>query len=495
MLWLCTRFPLLPLAVFAAERSARPTAIAAGQRVVMANAAALEAGIEAGLLVSRARSLHQALQVIPQEREREQQALERLATWSYRFTPQVSLRQPDALLLEIGSCLRLHGSLETFWQRFSSGLAEQVSAPVFGLAHSPEAASLLSLHDPESPLACWQPDTQALDREKLLQRLRALPVDSLDCSARVRKQLHGMGLRQLGAILRLSRAQVGKRFGKEFCRYLDRIDGSETDPQPLFAPPEVFRQEVQIGHSLTSTEQMRFPMGRLLGYLEDYLRVRQLLCGRLHWTFISADKQSRELAVDLAQPGNDRETFASLSQLKLEQQRFPDGVETIRLHSDAFSPVADQSLLGASDLFPDPAQQQALQQEKLRRLADRLNARLGSGAAMQFALVENHVPELSWEERPFPISSGKARAEIAIETLPPRPHWLLPKPELLPLRDDKPWYNGPLTLVEGPERIDGNWWQARCARDYYIAATEDGGLYWIFQHLGNRRWFLHGVFA
>jgi len=38
----------------------------------------------------------------------EQASLAGLASWAGRFTPAVSLQPPDGLLIEIGSCLRLH---------------------------------------------------------------------------------------------------------------------------------------------------------------------------------------------------------------------------------------------------------------------------------------------------------------------------------------------------------------------------------------------------
>ena len=55
-----------------------------------------------------------------------------------------------------------------------------------------------------------------------------------------------------------------------------------------------------------------------------------------------------------------------------------------------------------------------------------------------------------------------------------------------------------LTLLHGPERLQGGWWQdQRMRRDYYIAQTrkqqQHGGYSWVYCE--NERWFIHGYFG
>ena len=60
----------------------------------------------------------------------------------------------------------------------------------------------------------------------------------------------------------------------------------------------------------------------------------------------------------------------------------------------------------------------------------------------------------------------------------------------------EPCYEGRLTLLEGPERIESGWWDgADITRDYFIACNTRGARYWIFQDLRQRNWFLHGIYA
>ena len=118
MLWTCLLLPSLPLDVFARAQApadaARPFAVTTGghyPRIVAANAAAIEAGVCAGQLVSAALALAPDLVLRDRDPDAEAAALAALATWATQFTPAVSLAPPDAVLAEIGGSLRLFGGL------------------------------------------------------------------------------------------------------------------------------------------------------------------------------------------------------------------------------------------------------------------------------------------------------------------------------------------------------------------------------------------------
>jgi len=72
---------------------------------------------------------------------------------------------------------------------------------------------------------------------------------------------------------------------------------------------------------------------------------------------------------------------------------------------------------------------------------------------------------------------------------------------------ERPVYQGPLTLLAGPHRVEAGWWDtqtsgppALVARDYHLASSERAGLLWVYRarHApGDTQstWFLHGLFA
>ena len=90
------------------------------------------------------------------------------------------------------------------------------------------------------------------------------------------------------------------------------------------------------------------------------------------------------------------------------------------------------------------------------------------------------------------------KKNLAIEEpdhTPARPRWLLAEPEPVQIHHQQLYWQGPLELLRGPERIEGNWWQQAICRDYFIARHDSGALYWLYQDRLNKRWFIHGLFA
>ena len=75
---------------------------------------------------------------------------------------------------------------------------------------------------------------------------------------------------------------------------------------------------------------------------------------------------------------------------------------------------------------------------------------------------------------------------------------MLQNPERLDHDREGPWYDGPLTFVAGPERLETGWWDDdSIARDYFVATNPRGVHLWIYQDRGKDkgRWFLHGMFG
>src|SRR5690606_20538727 len=182
------------------------------------------------------------------------------------------------------------------------------------------------------------------------------------------------------------------------------------------------------------------------------------------------------------------------------------------------------------------------QHDALLALLDRLAARLGPQHVRQARIVADHrlecaqvwqpavaalagtpagSPQLSGPSRPArqpgpPPSPPSARSmakppglNSQVDPLLPHPTWLLDQPLPLALSRDglreRPVYQGPLTLLAGPHRIEAGWWEGQASqplvtRDYYLASSAQAGLLWIFRtrHAPDDRrspWFLHGFFA
>jgi protein ImuB len=105
--------------------------------------------------------------------------------------------------------------------------------------------------------------------------------------------------------------------------------------------------------------------------------------------------------------------------------------------------------------------------------------------------VPAHRPEFAWE-------TAEPGARQRVETLcGNRPLWLLEPPQALPERNALPQWDGPVTLLSGPERIESGWWDGQdCSRDYFLASGPQQELLWLFHERRDPRgWYLHGLFA
>src|SRR5262245_11062929 len=109
-LWIGVHLPHLPVeALGPSGRVPRAVLDLQGQtQFVTAVCARAESfGVRPGMSMAAALALIPRLEMQPRDLPREKQLLEQLATHAHRFTPRVSLVQPDALLLEVKGSLHL----------------------------------------------------------------------------------------------------------------------------------------------------------------------------------------------------------------------------------------------------------------------------------------------------------------------------------------------------------------------------------------------------
>jgi protein ImuB len=130
-------------------------------------------------------------------------------------------------------------------------------------------------------------------------------------------------------------------------------------------------------------------------------------------------------------------------------------------------------------------------------LCERLQARLGDHQVLRIHLHDSHQPESASQLVALEAQAPRGTQSLTApppSALPPRPLWLLEAPVALPIRGNKPFYEGPLRLRAGPERIETDWWTSPLRRDYFVAETQDQRLLWVFRN-PSHEWFLHGLFG
>ena len=483
MQWLALHLPDLPLEVFARGQAQQdqqtPLAIAAGERLIVCNRSASAQGIRAELTEGAACALCADLRILQRRPGDEQAALERLAAWAMRFSDQVSVVPPQALVLEAGRSLRLFGGAETLCGLAQTGLASLGYQARCTLAPTPAGALTL---------AAWGLTDPVANHHLLRRRLAALPIAALGLGPRTEQHMARMGLDDIGALLRLPGAGLAERFGQALQTQLERLLGERPDPRRPFTPPSRYHGRLDLPAEVPEAVALVFACRRLIDELAGLLLGRQAGVQRLDWTLLHADRPPTRFQLGAAAPQRDPERWLLLLRERLERLTLPAPVRTIVLRSETLRPLAahQYDLLPRTEASaaPDPS------------LLDRLRARLGNGAVRGLCLVGDHRPELGWRWR---STDEPTIAKSNDPGLPrrDRPLWLLPSPVPLAERDRRPYLDGPLDLGHGCERIETGWWDdSPVARDYYVATTARGERLWIYREMhGARCWFLHGLFG
>lgn len=451
-LWLCLRFPLLPLDLVlrgqssvrqSADRAPGAIAIIDKQRVVFVNAAAKTAGVTPAMTLTSAYALASDLTAVERQPQREQSALNFLANWAYQFTPAVSLQQPDSMLLEIAGSLRLFHGLPNLLQEINTGLQQLGFTLQSGLAHTPKAAIVFSRNPQSQHQAQYQapgqvqnqsdtelttkattpaitipttpPTTPLTTKDTFIRQLQQTPLTQLDLNDKQLMQISHLGLCRAGELLALPKASLGKRFGKDFVIYLEKLIGEQPDLQPSFTPQAHFDSEIHFLSGLSTIDMLTQPVRRLLQELHQHLTQRQLHCRGFRWRFFHFDKQASHLAIELSRGQNNPDNFLSLTLLKMEHLTLSSAVETVQLYTDQLLP-ADP---GTSSLFRELA---GPDNSDPWFLLDKLRGRLGPESIFCLQLHDENLPELQQQKAaPSPVSvHSHKRAAQRKQSAPPK---------------------------------------------------------------------------
>jgi len=442
-------------------------------RVLSCNGAAIGAGIRSGMPVSAAFALAAGLQLFTRDPEKEAKALKGVALWAGQFTPTVSIASGNEVLLEIGGCLRLFGGLRQLGGQIRADLRELGYHAVVAVAPTAGGALLLS----RAGIA-----TCVGDRHELRRALAPLRLRLLDQPADTVATLAGMGVHTVRDYLALPRDGLARRFGQRLLDEIDRALGHLPDPRPPFIPPVRYASALELPAPVQETEPLLFAAKRLILELAGYLAMKQAGVTQLRFELEHADRSASRVAIGLSAANRDAAHLLTLLREKLATVELPAAVETIRLIATETRPLGSHN----RSLFVD----QRPAAEDRWRVIEHLRARLGAEAVYGLGMFPDHRPELALRRVP----AGKAQ-DGGCDLY--RPLWLLARPLPLKAGDSLPQADGPLTLLDGPERIESGWWDDfDVTRDYFVARDDSGVKLWIFRERKDQKnWFLHGIFS
>jgi protein ImuB len=252
-------------------------------------------------------------------------------------------------------------------------------------------------------------------------------------------------------------------------------------------------------------------LAELLDDLMPVLEARRQGARSLTLAAYRVDGSVSPVTVAASVPSRDAGHLGRLFAERLERIDPGFGIDLLALavgRAEAMTPV-QRAWTTAGAAVPE--------RQPLAPLIDRLINRFGPDRVLWREPHESHVPERA-ERRRSALGGPPSEALAWRADRPPRPLRLFAHPESVEVMAEVP--DGPpvrfrwrrrlhdVKRVEGPERIEPEWWSdndpgARGTRDYFRVEDTDGRRFWLYRdglydgaaRTGPPRWYVHGLFA
>jgi protein ImuB len=406
------------------------------------------------------------------------------ALWAQKFSPLTAPDAPDGILLDITGCAHLFGG--------EAGLRAGL------LAHWPAARCAVA----GTAAAAWALARYAAPGDRRGdEALDDLPLAALRLEDRVIIKLRRVGIRRIGQLAALPRAELTAGYGQAPGRRLAQALGGAPEVFKAITPPPEWRMVEHYAEPICAAAQLTAALARLAAGLCAHLATAARGATELAAHFYRVDGVRPEFTLCFAAPCRDEFQIARLAREKLNDIDPGFGVETLILAAVATEPLApvQRGIEGEAPDFSAPV--------------NTLLNRLGDRRLWRVAPHGTHIPEYATRRAPvqMPVPWGKPRH--------PRPLTLLRRPApitaIAPVPDDPPvactWNRHTHRVVHatGPERIARDWWahapdvsrhESEKLRDYYAVEDATGARFWLFRagiHGGAvpPSWYLHGIFG
>jgi len=480
-LWVYLYFPYFSIEVLAGNTIAKqPCASVIKTKGIItveaANPQAQALGIKSGMSV-QSFYINERVKLLKRNQEVEYFALESLCEWALKFTPRMSKVGCQGLLLEVEGSLKLFGGIGSLMKQMVTELKSLGYKPEFAVAPTPSAAVVLCKDKPNIVIS---------DKTNLKKVLSTTSVTALLISRQEKKNLKGLGIRNLGDCRRLPRIGLRERLSSDFVDMLDCLFGDKPESVEEFTPRKFFESTFHFRSEVTEIKSVTHAAQKLLRELSLYLFRRQSMPSRLIWRLEGNDNYRDFLSI-CCDDSSSRESIIKslvsyLSKRKLAGRYLSSlGLKVLDVPKDSSTRI---------DFFSSKFRGEKI--AGYESLVSGLKRRLGENAIYFLKEGSSYEAEDNCSRR----SISRHRLSPSSHYHPERPLWLVKKPIKLPVTNRWPEYQGVLIIKSERERILTNWWGKNIiARDYFIASTACGRRIWIYKELGALdSWYLQGIF-
>jgi protein ImuB len=331
------------------------------------------------------------------------------------------------------------------------------------------------------------------------------PIALLDPLPSLLTLLEGTGLATCGALAVLSREAVEVRFGARGA-HLWRLARAD-DPRRLFDRIPPLRPHASIDfveYVITDPARLVFTANALITPICEELVALGEHARAMTLTLPLANGRSWSRTLRPGRPTASRDLWLRLIRSRLERLSVPDAVVGVAVEVGATEPAGVRQ----GDLFDRGFGSASAVEAALSRLVGELGEVVVAPEVDAHPLAERRA---RWRTRdPIEVADNRGAGEgeegassaddVAVPDAPLTLQLLAePRDVRVDLEDGQPlrlydrggWRV--LTVVAGPDRVSGGWWEEGAyAREYYRCVTDEGVLVWIYRDATRDRWLLQG---
>lgn len=477
-----SQFPLHALLRTQPDLLDQPVGLLDGARkravLIAASEAALRAGVELGMTAPQALARCSRLVLKTPEPPLEKEASALLLAGGFSLSPAVEATSPGVCTIDLqGVDPALQ---EAHVDRAVEHLRQQGLPATGGIGPTP----LLALYAAQG--------TERLQVVTQARRFLAdLPLATAEPPPALQPILAGWGLKTLGDLAALSKAEITQRLGPEGLSLWERASGEATRPLRRAHPPQEFKARFEFEHEIETLDPLLFILRRLLDRLSLELRNAGLSAAEIFLGFTFEDESRYERSFRLPEPSAEAELLFRVLHTHLESLHTESTITGLALELQPTRPLNRQQGLFETGLR-DPY---AFAETMARAMAV-----VGSGRVGTPALDNTHRPDAVTLTPPPPV----------VPPVPPPPALA---PVGLPLRRFRPPLSATVALegraptflvteavqgavvqAVGPWRGSGEWWQADLAwnREEWDITLDSGGLYRVIHTPAG--WYLEGEY-
>lgn len=397
---------------------------------------------------TKAQALVPGLVTMEAEPKGDDEALERLAGWTLRYSPIVAADSPDGIVIDSEGADHFQGG--------ETAMLKKLRKKLTGIGTSMRAAIADTWSAAHASARFHAVSDMIVPSGEIERAIRNLPIMSLRLPLDLVRGLREVGFERIGELIERPRAPLALRFGPELWRRLDQALGRITEPITPVRPVDVVQVQQPFAEPIAAAETIEHYIGKLVTRLCISLEAKALGAKRLDLICHQVDSRLQVVRVGMALPTRDVNRLTRMLCEKIETIDPGFGIELMVLAATLAEPMGAKQVITSLVAEPDA---------DIAGLVDTLTNRLGEKRLYRLSPVDSDVPERS-VKRVAPLSPAPQKAWPQYW---PRPARLLPKPELIEamaLLPDQPpvaftWRGKRRRMrrADGPKRVFGGWWK------------------------------------